>query len=108
MLHHTHLNNFIAHSEKYLPALISLPAVHDFNMLFISSCSLMLECALARFLKLVVCEGGSHFTTKRVLSEKLFVDYNPQYLTFNMENIPFQEFVSYVKNVRLRTTVNAA
>lgn len=68
-------------------------------MLFISSNALMLECALVRFLKLVVCEGGSHFTTKRVLSDKLFVDYNPQYLTFNMENIPFQEFVSYIKNV---------
>lgn len=86
-------------SEKYLPALVSLPTVHDFNMLFISSCAFMLDCALVRFLKLVVCEGSSHLTTKRVLSDKLFVEYNPRYLTFNMESIPFQEFVSYIKNV---------
>jgi hypothetical protein len=59
----------------------------------------MLDCAVVRFLKFVVCEGGSHLTTKRVLSDKLSVEYNPSYLAFNMENIPFQEFVSYIKNV---------
>lgn len=99
MLYNTHLNNFIVDSEKYLPNLIHLPKVHDLNHLLISSCPLILDCALTRFLKEIVCEGNSHLTTKRILSDKLFVEYNPQYLMFNMESIHFQEFVSYIKNI---------
>lgn len=65
----------------------------------ISSCTVLLECSLVRLLKTTVCDGASHHTVKRRLSDKLSVEYNPHYLRFNMYKVHFQEFLSYIKNV---------
>ena len=105
MLYHTHLSNFISASESYLSSLAPLPSTLDMNMLMISSCTVLLECSLVRLLRTAVCEGASHHTVQRRLSEKLSVQHNPHYLRFNMYNLHFQEFLTYIKNVAANSHV---
>lgn len=79
--------------------MVRLPSVLDMNFLIVSTCPMLLECSLTQFLKFVVCQGKAHSTSKRALSEKLTVEYNSEYVMFNMHTMCFQELLMYIKSV---------